>query len=285
MLFSQRIGIKPVKAVIQVDSMDDDLRNGLWNCLTIDYWNSTNDRDYNYNNIMVNLIHILWLNYFKQPLDVLSPRWIAILLTIREYFFKASWNEVYDFIEFVANNYDDNSYDDNANKQFISHCNVVLEREVSAYRFVGKQITRITSEEEINAIEGALAKSTPLKPVYTHLKTALGLLSDRKSPDYRNSIKESISAVEAMSRLVTGNPKATLGEAIKRIKEKVELHPALEKAFDSLYGYTSDKDGVRHSLMKDSNLKFVDAKYMLVTCSAFINYLIEKAEEANIKLS
>jgi len=37
-LFPQRKGIKPGKNVVQVDSMDDELRNGLWNGLTAFYW-------------------------------------------------------------------------------------------------------------------------------------------------------------------------------------------------------------------------------------------------------
>lgn len=281
MLFSQRIGIKPLKTVIQTNSIDDELQNSLWNCLTIAYWNRTGDEDYHYDTEMRRLVSLLWQSYFKKPIDTIPYRWTKILSELRSYFFEeATWNEAYDFIEFIANNY---SYD-HINEQFISRCNIVLEREVSAYRFVGKQITQITAEEEIGAIEEALNKAIPLKPVYTHLKTALDLLSDRKSPDYRNSIKESISAVEAISRLISGNRKATLGGAIKKIKETIEIHPALEKAFDSLYGYTSDKEGVRHSLMNESNLKFADAKYMLVTCSAFINYLIDKSREAKIKL-
>ncbi len=34
-LFSQRKGLKPVKSIIQIDSMDTDLRNSLWNALSI----------------------------------------------------------------------------------------------------------------------------------------------------------------------------------------------------------------------------------------------------------
>jgi len=282
MLFSQRMGIKPIKTIMQVDSIDDDLRNSLWNCLVYHYWREgENYGDYWRGQPIGELINRLWIHFFKVPIDEMPVFYNIAVGVIKKYFFKASWDQIYDFIEFVPDNYEDGS---KRNNNFIISCNQFLEQEVSAYRFVGKQITQVTSEEEINAIEEALEKSTPLTPVRTHIKTALDLLSDRKKPDYRNSIKESISAVEAMSRLLTGNPKATLGDAIKRIKEKVELHPALEKAFDSLYGYASDKGGVRHSLMKESNLKFVDAKYMLVSCSAFINYLIEKSEEAKIKL-
>ena len=143
-------------------------------------------------------------------------------------------------------------------------------------------IAQITSEEDISEIEEALQVS--LKPVKTHLKTALDLFANRKSPDYRNSIKESISAVESICKLIAGKDKATLGNTLKVIDMKVELHPALKKAFESLYGYTSDADGIRHALMDKSNLDFEDAKFMLVSCSAFINYLVVKSSKAGIKL-
>jgi hypothetical protein len=127
--------------------------------------------------------------------------------------------------------------------------------------------------------------ATP-KPVATHLKRALELLSDRKSPDYRNSTKESISAVEAICGLITGNPKAELGQALKEIERgnKVKLHGALSGAFSKLYGYTSDAGGIRHALLDEPNLYFEDAKFMLVSCSAFINYLVAKSSKAGIEL-
>jgi hypothetical protein len=136
---------------------------------------------------------------------------------------------LYDFIEFIANVYED----DTRNEAFEKTCNEILESEMSAYRFVGKQITKITSEKEIESIEEALA--TPLKPVNSHIENALKLMSDRQAPDYRNSIKESISAVEATCNLLVGK-KVTLGQCLKEVKEKIGLHGALEKAFSSLYG-------------------------------------------------
>lgn len=274
------MGINPVKTIIQVDSMDSDLKNGLWNCLSLRYWEKVTSEHYHYDGDMQSLVQSLWLNYFKKPIDGMPRRWTDILAEIRKYFFSATWDGVYDFIEFIAQAYKR----DYTNNEFIRACNIILQREVSAYRFVGDQITKITSEEEINAIEQGLNKSTPLRPVHMHLQTALDFLSDRKSPDYRNSIKESISAVEAICRLITGVPKATLGEAIKKLKDsKVEIHPALEKAFFAMYGYTSDKSGIRHALMDESNLKFIDAKFMLVSCSTFISLLIDKASESGIK--
>jgi hypothetical protein len=146
--------------------------------------------------------------------------------------------------------------------------NLILEKHNAAYRLVGDEIVEITDQNEITAIEEGLAH--PETPVRTHLETALQMLSDREAPDYRNSIKESISAVESACRLVSGAKAATLGDALKKIKH---LHPALSGAFNKLYGYTCDTSGIRHSLIDDPNIAYADAKFMLVACSAFVSYL------------
>jgi hypothetical protein len=73
---------------------------------------------------------------------------------------------------------------------------------------------------------------------------------------------------------------------LKIVENKVGLHGALKKGFSSLYGYTSSADGIRHALglLEEPNLSFEDAKFMLVSCSAFINYLVSKASKAGISL-
>ncbi len=279
-LFSQRKGIKPVKSVIQMNFMDDDLRNDLWNALTASYWDNISKYWISYFPDMEILIKKIWVDHFKQPLDTLENAWSKTYKKIRKIFYNYEWYEVYDFIEFIVYSY---PYKDD-NQDFMDLCNSFLERELSAYRFIGGKITQITSEEEISEIEEALEISKPLKAVNTHLKTALDLLADRKSPNYRNSIKESISAVEAICNLITKEKNTTLGQALKKIEDKVSLHSALKSAFSSLYGYTSDADGIRHALLDEPNLYFEDAKFMLVSCSTFINYLIIKASKAGIKI-
>jgi len=282
-LFSQRKGIKPIKNIIQVDSMDKELRNRLWNGLSIFYWNIANEGSsilLSYYADLKYLCIMLWNNFFKYPLDDLENYWPNTYKKIKEFFFNCEWYDVYDFIEFIANNYEDES----VNQAFIIFCNSVLESELSAYRFVDKKVTQITSEEEISEIEEALEVSKPLKAVNTHLRRSLELLADKKNPDYRNSIKESISAIESICKIIANDKKATLKQALKKIESKVKLHPALKKAFNNLYGYTSDAQGIRHSLLDESKLNLEDAKLMLVSCSTFINYLITKASKAGIKM-
>ena len=140
-----------------------------------------------------------------------------------------------------------------------------------AYRVIDSQIVQITDEEEIIAIVDAMRVSDPVK---THMSNALKHLSTRPNPDYRNSIKESISAVEIVCRQITGED--TLGKALNKLGQKgVRIPSMLKLAFDKLYGYTNDKTtGIRHALMDDSDMPgFDEAKFMVVSCSAFINYI------------
>jgi hypothetical protein len=109
--------------------------------------------------------------------------------------------------------------------------------------------------------------------VATHLASALNHLSNRQNPDYRNSIKESISAVEAIAKVISRKEKAELGDALAALEQTGKLHGALRKGYTALYGYTSDASGIRHALMDESNLTADDAKYFLLACTAFVNYL------------
>ena len=281
-LFSQRRGMKPVSKVIQIEAMDDELRNSLWTALQVCIWNKWSQRQpgagWSGNAMAVNnMLQDYWIGYFKRPVDTKPPFQDAVK-EVRKFFFSCPWNEVYDFIEFTAKTVSPKFRD-----EFCAACNGFLQKENSAYRFVGLEIAQITSPEEIESIESAI--SSGIKGIHIHLSEALSKLSDRKSPDYRNSIKESISAVEAVCRLVSGDEKATLGDALKRIGATQAIHPALEKAFAALYGYTNDADGIRHSLLEEDKLLFTDAKFMLVACSGFINYVLGKCADLGIPLN
>ena len=186
---------------------------------------------------------------------------------IRIWYFDAPWYQALDFVETCVE-YD---YD------YMGKFNAALSKRNSAYRFIDGQLTEINSEDEKVEIETALTNTDRYTPVRTHLKQALALYSDRKQPDYRNSIKESISAVEALAKIITGQEKATLGQALKILEKKHHLPESLKKAFGALYGYTSNEGGVRHALTENSTeVHAEEARFILVTCSAFVNYLIVK---------
>ena len=211
----------------------------------------------------------IWTEHFGNAVDELPIKTRDVVQLFRDDFFQCEWTRAYDFIEFVAPRFQ---------TAYTNECNRILQRENSAYRFVDRRLVRITSEQEIASIEAATSFSKRFKPVNDHLKNALDKLSDRTSPDYRNSIKESISAVEAMCQIVTGDSKATLGQAVKRLEDSgVKIHPAFEGALQKMYGWTNDAEGIRHALLDEPTLDSADARFMLVSCSAFVNYLKAKS--------
>jgi hypothetical protein len=275
--FSERIGLKPPKSIIQKDSIDSELENALWNGLVIFYWKKFDAEWYNSSKSHIKTLWLqIWVNYFKNRLDELEEYKPNFILQVKNYFFKCEWYQVYELIEFIYCSYKPEFYEETSNL-FSSYCNSVLERELSGYRFINGNFVPITSDEEISSIETALNVTDTFQPVKAHLNRAVQHLSNKQTPDYRNSIKESISAVESLCAIITKDPKATLGQALKTIEKNHDLHPALKSSFSSLYGYTSDADGIRHKLLDDDNLKQEDAIYMLVSCSAFTNYLIKKS--------
>lgn len=273
MKFSERLNIQPIKSQIQVNSIDNDLKNSLWTVIHETLLN-LDDSNYSHTIKLTPTCKKIWIDFFKYPIDTLqmwnqaSVNETYFSRVLRDWYYKAAWFEIYDLIDFLGKlNIQD----------FINSCNKYLERELSAFRFVDYNLIKITSEEEINEIEQALHIDNKYNTVIKHISTSLSLLSNRKNPDYRNSVKESISAVEALCILITGDQKATLGKALKIIEKTHGLHTSLKNAFSSLYGYTSDSSGIRHALTENSEIvQFEDAKFMLVSCSAFVNYLIAK---------
>jgi len=276
-LFSQRIGKTPIKTVLQIESMDDDLRNSLWNVIKLFFLDEVKASLLSNSSFQIYFI-FLWRDFLKLPLDTMDDYYENTYKQIRKWFFGWEWFKVYDFIEFSAKFLPD--------EKFIKLCNEIFTTELSGYRFIEKTITPIADKNEIEEIERAIenSKKTKLSGVHTHLLSALEKLSDRKNPDYRNSIKESISAVESISKIISNNPKAELKDALKPLKDKINLHPALEKGFLAIYGYTSDAGGIRHGMIDNHKSDFADAKYMLVSCSAFVNYLVMKTNNAGIKI-
>lgn len=260
MRFSERIGlVKP--NMIQIKNIDDKLRNRIINC-----FDQYLKEDYE----------------GKFLLDALGKRWHYDYNNsyFKEYLKKCVWYEIYDSIEnyiiFLINKSDNEVgiIKKQTLKKFSSFCktiNYILEEEKSGYRIINGMITAITDEQEIKSIEESI--NTEFDSVNTHLTKALQLYSDREAPDYENSIKESISAVEAMCCVINGK-NDSLGKALKNLENNgIKIHSSMKIAFEKLYGYTSDADGIRHGGKDFTNVNEEEAKYMLISCSAFVNYL------------
>lgn len=266
MRFSERIGAVAVADVIQTEGMTDALRHSLWNCLDAHYFGRPRFVYSQHGGVgdIGAFSRELWVNFFKRRVDGRPGSGSMILQQIRDYYFAADWFVVYDFVEHIVSAH--------RNQRLVTDINQILERELSGFRLIDWQFVPVADDQEREAIEQALAPG-PYAGVQAHLRQALQHLANREQPDYRNSIKESISAVESLACELTGNPNATLGDALQTLEREGQLHGALRRGFSAIYGYTSDADGIRHAMLDEANLDLSDAKYFLVSCSAFVNYL------------
>lgn len=266
--FSERYGFRPVRETLQVDDIDSNTRSSLWNVLVRRVFDRFDPpAEFDFRQRPDRMTRYLWEHFFKLPIDTIPMYTSERRAALRKAFYDFKWFEVYDFVECILNALADDDLTDEIND--------VLERQLAGYRFFGGSIAPITDPVEIDAIETAIADDTYFG-VRQHLERALELLSDQQEPDYRNSIKESISAVESLVQVITGDHHATLGEGLKVLERSGKLHAALKNAFSILYGYTSQEQGVRHAMLEQPNLTADDAKYFLVICSAFINYIKAK---------
>ena len=283
--FSDVNGVSSSNTQMQVKEFDDKTRvlisNYLYDILQEVFDNS---RNYIYLNIPRNgqlysassdFCKDILSNVFAQKTRLKEGRifvWEDVYKFIDDTIEKAPYNEVLDIIWYICD-WIKKNYRYHNNSMF-KKINALFEQEYVGYRFVNGVITPITDEVEIQEVEKA--SHNPFEGSRSHICKAIGFLSDRENPDYKNSIKESISAVESICQIITGSNKATLGEALKLLTTKgITIHKAMEKAFSSLYGYSSDEGGIRHAEgLFESSVNFEEAKYMLVSCCAFVNYLI-----------
>ena len=270
MSFSERAGLQSLKS-LSADTLEPSLRNRLWNVIRSSYFSSAAwSPDLNA------FVERLWDEYFKWPQD--SIPYATVLQTIRDYYFHAEWNQVYDFLEFCPGAFP--SADLNA--RFVARANAVFVQELAPYRFLGQRLVRVSSSEEFEAIEQALANAHPLESVQERLRRALDLLADRHAPDYEASIRESLEALAALERTLSGRaPKflARMADAVEAGLPSVERSRKPSRQSRIWSGLGQGRDAGREEA------HFDDAKFALVVCSAAVNYALGKAVQADSGLS
>jgi hypothetical protein len=65
------------------------------------------------------------------------------------------------------------------------------------------------------------------------------------------------------------------------MEQRGHLHGSLKAAFGSLYGYSSDEEGVRHALVFSDEAKVdeADALFMMGACASFVSYLLARSKQ------
>lgn len=291
-LFSQRYGYTSLEDVVIREDMPESIQNAICNCYDRFPEASLQEED-GFISLKYSLSEFLWTYFLNQRTqdfydnteygnysDVFTD---YVLSPDHPWYLKLNLLEV--ALSYIDQKYTQNSVSFEKNpSMFEKDLNAEFARLHYAYRIIDHKITEITSKIEIESIEQAINDSD--NKIKMHLSSAISQLSKRPKADYRNSIKESISAVEAWCREKT--KENDLRRALNKLQSKgIIIHSQLHEAFNKLYDYTNNKEtGIRHALMDDEGTytpTMDEAVYMLVTCSAFINYLNKKVVFENMR--
>ncbi len=217
-----------------------------------------------------------YVERLRQPIDKFDTRTAFAKAHVKHVMFTTDYIRFFGFIQYVLRH-------PNCPTSLRNRVNLILSSNRAAYRVVdGDTIAPFATEEEGAAAQKALneLKEAGMDGARSHLRNAMSNLT---AGAWADSIRESIHAVESVARTIAPNTN-TLGPALTALEKNRVIHTALKSAFGSIYGFTSDAGGIRHSLLEkgDADVDEADAMFMLGACSAFVTYLIQKKRAAGI---
>jgi hypothetical protein len=120
-------------------------------------------------------------------------------------------------------------------------------------------------------IEANEVLNDELSPIRTQWLKAKNYIYS-EPPDFENSIKESISSVESLLKIIENRPKDSLGKIISTL----DIDDDIKKLISKAYGLLSNKDFVRHGGTEIQDIGVKEAKFFLEFAAISIIYLKEK---------
>ena len=270
--FSQRAGLEPIPPQLKLGEVSNELRRQIVYFISLEidrettFGYSSNYFEDKWMRVAMDL-HVL---FFERDAGTFQNDTEALKEFLMAFLRRATIGKLFDLVEF-----------------FIRHpkCSDELKGDLAnsfvtaraAYRILDHHIVAIGTQEQAEAFERAMedAEEKNAGAARKHMMEA-GLAL--RNSDWASSIRESINAVEAIAvRLAPGTH--TLGPALAALENKGHLHGGLKAAFGSLYGFSSDEEGIRHALVfkKEAQVDEADALFMLGACASFVSYLLARA--------
>ena len=279
--FSQRYGYEPIPKPMRLEEISDDLRREIWNVVRelmfsmrsfgqILYFPADASR----------FIERVIGKYNKIAESKVPTEYNKVLMRFERDCLHLKFNKLLEMLEAIIN---DRAIDDDSAEKIrclfeIHGAAYWLDTSRSPYQFIPS-----TSKEQGDATRqaiGTVEQSGIVPGAATHLRKAVEHLNAGR---YAESISDSMHAVESVARVMDPRANRTLGPALDSLETAGRLnHPALKSAFNNLYGYTSDEQGIRHALLERdaADVGLDEAMFMFGACASFTAYLVNKHQKA-----
>ncbi|MBO3664786.1 AbiJ-NTD4 domain-containing protein [Microbacterium stercoris] len=283
--YSERTGLRPpARLERQFRELDERTRTAVWNVIHGALQQLGNA------SLINEVADDLYTSHYGGMLGISEPREYRTdaILNLQTDITRGEWPEVADALEAFydamrpAESYRPDQW--SSSRFMLPQLVATFENDINAtfahhqvdHRMRNGAIIDIRGEAEAGAIDLALTPGGPFTAAQAHIEAALGALSNRRSPKPLEAIREAVHAAESAARVVTGE--ATLAEALKTLQRRNDLHPALARGWQALYGWSSDAGGVRHGDTTITEASVPLARWLVVSAAAFVSYL--QAEHA-----
>ena len=278
--FSQADGLEPIPEPLKLGELSQEARNLIWREFLESIGEAAVRSEFASAKLDSRWDKILYdwhVEVLHKPADEFSSDLSGARRIVKADIYGAKWNKVFDFLEFVMRR-------PTCPHRFSNRINWFLRKSRAAYLVVPDPPTIMprATEQEGDAIVEALTTldSAGLGGARAHLLQAGERLN---AGDYADAVRESVHAVESVARKLDPKASDNLAPALKALQQHTAVHPALKEGFSRIYGYTSDKGGIRHALLEDeAQVDLEDAVFMIGACASFTSYLVGKARKAGL---
>jgi hypothetical protein len=186
------------------------------------------------------------------------------------------WYRVYDIAEAIFTRLPNHhvSPEPTPAERFAEEINdVLVEQGVGWQMEEGRFVTRGSEAFEL-AVRSARERATDTGRTTAagEISEALADLSRRPEPDLTGAMQHGMAALECLARDVTGDPKATLGEILRRYSNKLSIPKPLDDAVEKAWGYASEMG--RH-VREGRTPERADVELVVTISAALIAYLAQ----------
>ena len=274
--FSQAQGYEALPGPLALGEISKEARTKLWDLLARTAWEPPSGRHRGFSRLLLwePIFAVLHVDFLKLPEDEFTANNDKLYGEYRALILDSlPFNKVFDLFQMVMrhSSYPPTFTTDVA--EIFVRCRLAYVVDIEEPATILPAATKQEGEVIVEAI--GEFREAGLHGPEAHLRKAAALIN---SGDWPGAIRESIHAVESVARELAPDASRTLGPALTSLEKTGRLHPALKKAFSNLYGYASDEEGIRHSLIDDaaSPAGQDEAVFMLGACASFASYLWRK---------
>ena len=265
--FSQAQGFGPIPPQSSIGTVSQATTAALWKVVYEALENAGNGSFLFRKTAIFSILRGWWVEIYQGMIDEAPESYFEWQNRLRVVF-DAGFPHSYDLAQYILDYEGWSSLDEEIAS--------ALDATRAAYRVVSGKIVPFGSAEELTQLRAAIAtaEAAGAKGSRAHLLQAG---SELTRGAWTQAVQECIAAVEGAARFVTGEHTMTLGAILARMRKDGKFnHPALADALSKLYGYTSDAQGIRHSLVLSDNSAVTEREAFLMfgLCASFVTYLL-----------